>query len=519
MIPRIIHFSVPEVLSAVQSRAITLAREKHPGWEVMVWQDPIDRSGFKLAPFLDFANSGAQRADLIRLDAVCKYGGVYLDSDVTILKSMEPLVANYDFFVCSENGSLATNAVFGAAPSHPAIVKLIDELIARPPDWSLPPNVTTGPMFFSKVLQWRTDVSILPRETFYPYNWDERARTPHLHTYGVHEWAASWKPEENGVASNDLKRKLRPGRFAPKRILRAGWKRLQKLNNSNETLIKARPFVKAYGASETLVRQTIHGHKILLPGQDVSITPDLMIKGYYELREELFVKRNLAGGDFFVDIGANVGVFSLLAASMVGNFGRVFSYEPNPYVAGLLRKSAAMNWMHDRIVVRPNAVGARRDTSQLIFSGSRMGDATINRTVRTGSTSEVTREFIGDSQEVEVAIVTLDEEFPADIPIRMLKIDAEGFEADVLAGAERLISRGCVDFIMFEAIPEVSGDTWNALMDATSRVLRYGYEPWKFEYNGLVTPSNLESIQRADGSRNVLLCRKGSHLQGAPTVR
>src|SRR3979490_621912 len=129
MIPRIIHFSVPEVLTPGQSEIIALARDKHPGWEVKIWQDPIDRSGFKLSQFLDMANSGAQRADLIRLDAVFRYGGVYVDSDIRLLKSLEPLVTNYDFFVCSENGRLATNAMFGATQGHPAIARLIDDLI------------------------------------------------------------------------------------------------------------------------------------------------------------------------------------------------------------------------------------------------------------------------------------------------------------------------------------------------------------------------------------------------------
>jgi FkbM family methyltransferase len=511
MIPRIIHFSVPEVLTPGQSEIIALARDKHPGWEVKVWQDPIDRSGFKLSQFLDMANSGAQRADLIRLDAVFRYGGVYVDSDIRLLKSLEPLVTNYDFFVCSENGRLATNAMFGATQGHPAIARLIDDLIESPPDWSVPPNVTTGPVFFSNILQWRSDVSIVPRETFYPYNWNEQARAPHPQTYGVHEWAASWKEEVKPNRVEDFKRTFQR-RFAPANVLRRGLRRFQKLSQTNETVINARPSIKAYSASEKLVRKTIHGHTILLSGDDVSITPELMAKGYYELREELFMKRILSGGDFFIDIGANVGVFSLLAAAMVGRFGRVFAYEPNPSVADLLRKSAAMNWMHDRIIVRPAAVGAKNSTEKLVFSASRLGDAALDHTGKTGSTSEVTRDFIGDSREVEVKVVTLDGEFPADIPIRALKIDAEGFEAEVLAGADRLISHGCIDFIMLEAIPEVSGSSWRSLLEATSRVVGFGYEPWKFDYNGAISPTALNEIRYAQGSRNILLRRKGSRL-------
>jgi FkbM family methyltransferase len=514
MIPRIIHFSVPEVLTPSQSEIISLAQEKHPDWEIKVWKDPIDRSGFKLAQFLDSANSGAQRADLIRLDVVFRYGGVYVDSDIRLLKSLEPLVTNYDFFVCSENGRLATNAMFGATQGHPAIAKLIDSLIESPPDWSIPPNVTTGPVFFSKILHWRSDVSVLPRETFYPYNWNEQARAPHPQTYGVHEWAASWKDHEKPKILEDLKGKFRPGRFRPSNIARGVLRRLQQLSQTNETVISALPSIKGYSASERLVRKTVHGHSIFLAGHDLSITPELMANGYYELREELFIKRILSGGDCFVDIGANVGVYSLVAAAAVGPFGRVFSYEPNPAVADLLRKSAAMNWIHDRIVVRPVAVGAKPSTSKLVFSASRLGDATLHATTGASSTSEFTRDFVGESREVDVEVVTLDDEFPANVPIRAIKIDAEGFEAEVLTGAERLISSGSVDFIMFEAIPEVSGDSWQSLINAALRVMGFGYEPWRFEYDGEISLTTLDEIQRTGTgeSRNILLRRKGSRL-------
>src|SRR4030095_13107550 len=82
---------------------------------------------------------------------------------------------------------------FGARPKHPLVSRLIDALIESPPDWSESPAGTTGPAFFARHLQWRTDVTVLPRPTFYPYNWKEPVNPPHPATYGVHEWAASWR--------------------------------------------------------------------------------------------------------------------------------------------------------------------------------------------------------------------------------------------------------------------------------------------------------------------------------------
>jgi mannosyltransferase OCH1-like enzyme len=100
MIPKIIHFTVPLEVTTAQSEAIRIARETHPDWEIKVWQDRVDPAGFALAPLWANVNSGAQLADLIRLDVVNRCGGVYLDSDVRVLKRLDPIAEPCDVFVC-----------------------------------------------------------------------------------------------------------------------------------------------------------------------------------------------------------------------------------------------------------------------------------------------------------------------------------------------------------------------------------------------------------------------------------
>src|SRR6516162_9220406 len=112
-IPQTIHFTIPEHPTELQLRNIQTARELHPGWDVIVWQDPVDRTQFKLAKYWDKTNSGAQLADLIRLEAVYQRGGFYVDSDLVLLRSLDAL-RNYSFVVGTEDGNLLTNAFFGA---------------------------------------------------------------------------------------------------------------------------------------------------------------------------------------------------------------------------------------------------------------------------------------------------------------------------------------------------------------------------------------------------------------------
>jgi len=103
----------------------------------------------------------------------------------------------------------------------------------------------------------------------------------------------------------------------------------------------------------------------------------------------------------------------------------------------LLSKSAAMNGMHDRVVVRPVAAGETAGTVRAPIAAERPDDVRA-----------------GHGEAVDVPCVTLDQEFPVDLPIKLLKIDAEGDEAAILKGARRLLERRCIDFVLIKVLRE-----------------------------------------------------------------
>lgn len=65
--------------------------------------------------------------------------------------------------------------------------------------------------------------------------------------------------------------------------------------------------------------------------------------GYYEYEVRTLVENSLKAGDIFLDIGANIGYMTLLAANKVGDKGRVFSFEPNPDVLPYLQENVRFN--------------------------------------------------------------------------------------------------------------------------------------------------------------------------------
>lgn len=294
---KIIHFTVPEKLSALQTKAIERARELHPSWDVKVWQDPVRPAGYKMEKYWPKVTSGAQFADLLRLDLVYKWGGVYVDSDLLLLKPLDELINKYDCFLASEDGTYLTNALIAAEKAHPAILAVIEELLSNEPDWGLPPWITTGPELFSRVLKSNKAITVLPRETFYSYNWDEPdSKRTHRHSYGEHLWAKSWWNAEKVRDQSKTLNRFLSWKTLVKRFVKltlATVRRIWRQIGSVEISASKRPLF--YAASGELVVQTIHGFSIVVDGSDISATPKLIFGDHRETPEDHFIKKSCAG--------------------------------------------------------------------------------------------------------------------------------------------------------------------------------------------------------------------------------
>ncbi len=147
--------------------------------------------------------------------------------------------------------------------------------------------------------------------------------------------------------------------------------------------------------------------------------------GIWEPAVTRFVRRRLKSGDGFVDVGANVGYFSLLAAQRVGYRGRVTAVEASPEVFTELQRNLRRNTVGIRAV--PLAASDKAGTIR-IYHGSE-GNCGSSTTVEGLS---------GYRESTEVAAAPLSDAL-SQIEIasaRIIKIDVEGAEAAVLSGIE-----------------------------------------------------------------------------------
>lgn len=202
-IPRILHRVVPErTTPEVEAYWEEFAR-LHPDWELRTHRDPLDPAEWPETSdhWSDCAN-GAQLADLIRLEALLRWGGIYVDSDCEPFRSLEPLVP-LSAFAAWEDERCVPNAVMGAVPGHPAIRACLDLALSRipGPTWPAGPGVTT------EILPGRSDVLLFPPGTFYPVHYRDAARAalmddPRLAdrqpwAFLLHRYAYSWRDEKS----------------------------------------------------------------------------------------------------------------------------------------------------------------------------------------------------------------------------------------------------------------------------------------------------------------------------------
>lgn len=158
----------------------------------------------------------------------------------------------------------------------------------------------------------------------------------------------------------------------------------------------------------------------------------------YEPEIGAVIQKVLQPGDIAVDVGANVGFFTCMMASLVGPQGRVFAFEPDPDNVLKLRRNIELNSFY-RVEVIEQPVWS--STARLLFYHNfddSSGSAVWNPGVWYGNSKTRCAHAGGDDGTEWRGTVTLDEWTPR-LP-KLLKVDVEGAELQVLKGATRLLS-------------------------------------------------------------------------------
>lgn len=154
--------------------------------------------------------------------------------------------------------------------------------------------------------------------------------------------------------------------------------------------------------------------------------------GDYERAVQKVLVEHLRGGNIFYEVGAHIGYFSLLAASLVGRSGEIVAFEADPVNVGVIQEHFRRNSLaHARVV--PMAVWSKAGSVRFT-RGSELSSLNAGGVLESspwGFHSDV----------IEVEAIALDDYVQSHRAPSLVKIDVEGAELHVLNGARCLLSR------------------------------------------------------------------------------
>lgn len=201
----------------------------------------------------------------------------------------------------------------------------------------------------------------------------------------------------------------------------------------------ARIMTQTYQPSPDVVACRVLGKFIMYsPAIDVSITPHLAMDGYWESWQTRFLANLIKPGWNCINVGANVGYYTLLFAELTGPTGNVWAFEPNPEVFRCLRTNICMNGYSLRCFAFLEACGREVGQATLRYDSDMLGSGTM---------MDIPSKR--DSK-VYAAVNPIDSIYTAR-PCNLIKVDAEGMDFDVILGAKSVIERSPNIHIVIEA--------------------------------------------------------------------
>ncbi len=227
----------------------------------------------------------------------------------------------------------------------------------------------------------------------------------------------------------------------------AGWKAFLPLLKSRRlapqeiasAILGSDEFLHSSGEHQKYIEVTLRGRTMFVPSDDRDIGRAIVDHQRYEPSVEIVLRKILHPGACFIDVGANVGYFALLAASLVGPTGKVYAVEPMDKNLQCLYAAALRNGF-TQLCIYPYAAAA---SAQILSFTTDAGTSNAHASALTGA---------GEFDAVRVPAIALDDLLSDVSQVDLIKLDVEGMEPQAWRGMEQLLSR-CRPRIVIEFHP------------------------------------------------------------------
>ena len=249
---------------------------------------------------------------------------------------------------------------------------------------------------------------------------------------------------------------------------------------------KQQPRELIYLGNNKALTRTIWGQKMFLDTRDISITPHILLDGFWEMWITKVFVETIKEGMTVVEIGANMGYYTLLAASIIGPSGKLYAFEGNSTVYECLLQSVAVNGFLDRVTL-VNKVASGKSGKMKFHKLKQLQGAT---SISSREALFKFHKYADQIETVEVETVSLDDYFNGYNPnIDLIKIDAEGSEALIFQGMKKLLQENPHVTIICEFTPDLISGTGENPKQFLEAITEHG-----FKLRIINTDSNLEEV-------------------------
>jgi FkbM family methyltransferase len=198
-----------------------------------------------------------------------------------------------------------------------------------------------------------------------------------------------------------------------------------------------------------------------------------VFQGDFEIDERIFLNAFLRPGDTFVDIGANLGLFSLIAAHLVGPQGRVHAFEPSAKTFGRLKANMELNRFQN-VTLHDLALSDSAGRQEMVMAVDGMD-----------AWNSLAKPYMGGNYTTETITTDTWDSFAEahglGSGVTLMKIDVEGWEAPVLAGARRMLSKPDAPVLQVEFTDDAAKAAGHSCADVYRMLEEFGYRLYRFE--------------------------------------
>jgi len=250
---------------------------------------------------------------------------------------------------------------------------------------------------------------------------------------------------------------------------------------------------KALEPSNCLKLVGVEDFKMLVDIRDMGdVGTSLRRKHTYHPQMTHVLRRMIEPGMVCIDIGANIGYFTVIMSRAVGESGKVYAFEPDETNFSLLQKNLELNECKNVIPERL-AISNVRGRTELFVDRINFGGHSLERKGKIFSTQDVPVSsldyWLGSRQKVDFA-----------------KIDVEGEEAKVLEGMEGILGESPSIVLVVEYLPDMDS------VEYLEKLVSKGFGLWhinEFQNSTLpITPFLIEKLWKKENGMNILAIRR-----------